>query len=210
MTKRDQMLALLRVAEDGLAGLAAEAGVQRAYADAAALLEAARRVQQIGEQTHLESNHKMPVDPVNTKVTPTPVSAKNPPAVDRTGATKKPKKDAYPKFFRDGETLVKVGWSKSEKSEYEHKSPKAVLHALCRALTAVGDRGCRFTMEKVLPLKDNTDGGTLPDYQCYLCLAWLRQSGLVIQHGRQGYSLPKTGDIQSAIDRSWETLPVRS
>src|SRR5436309_993134 len=29
----------------------------------------------------------------------------------------------YPRFFQDGVSLVKLGWSRTERAEYEHKSP---------------------------------------------------------------------------------------
>lgn len=204
MSKREQMLAILRVAEDGLAGLAAEAGAQRAYADAAALLEAARRVQQIGEQTLLESSDMMPpVEAANTTTTPAPASAKRSLAVDRPAAARKPKKADYPKFFRDGDSLVKVGWSKSEGAEYEHKCPKRVLDALVREFARVAGPGKRFVMANLLPLRDPAGGEELPGYQAYVGLAFLRQAGLVQQHGRSGYSIPKPKALVADAAAAW-------
>jgi len=204
MTKREQLLAILRVAEDGLAGLASEAGAQRAYVDAALLLEAARQVQQIGEQTLLEPSHKVAVDSVATKVPPTAVSAKNPPAVDRTGATKKPKKDAYPMFFRDGETLVKVGWSKSEGAEYEHKCPKRAVDILVSECARVAGPGKRFVMDTLLPLSDPDSKTEIPGYQAYVALAFLRHASLVEQHGRSGYSIPKPKSLLADTESAWD------
>ena len=204
MTKREQLLTILRVAEDGLARLAAEAGIQRAYADAAALLEAARRVQQVGEQTLLESRPAIPVDPVNTELTPTPVSAKNSPAVDRTGATKKHLKDAYPKFFRDGQTLVKVGWSKSEGAEYEHKCPKRAVDVLVGECARVGGPGKRFVMDTLLPLSDPDSKAEIPGYQAYVALAFLRHASLIDQHGRSGYSIPKPKSLLADTASAWD------
>src|SRR5438105_955733 len=64
----------------------------------------------------------------------------------------------YPKFLRDGDSLVKIGWSKSEKSTYEHKAPRRVIELLVAALTHGRRAGQRFTMEEALPLKDAQDG----------------------------------------------------
>ena len=64
-------------------------------------------------------------------------------------------------------------------------------------------------MGKVLPLKDAANGSVFPDYQSYLCLAWLRSGGLVIQHGRQGYSLPKGIELDKSIETHWVNLPTR-
>jgi hypothetical protein len=117
------------------------------------------------------------------------------------------KKAGYPKFVREGETLVKIAWSKSERKPYEHKAPKGVLRALIQALTRVGSGGARFTMEGLLPLKD---GGTdIPDYQTYLTLAWLRSAGLITQHGRQGYSLPPEVNTEREAERQWSQLAAR-
>ena len=100
----------------------------------------------------------------------------------------------YPKFVREGDSLVKIGWSKSQGAEYEHKSPKRLLTVLSAALTAA--KGKRITMDKVLPLNDAVDGSTFSDYQSYVCLAWLKSAGVVTQHGRQGYSVPKGIDLE--------------
>ena len=80
----------------------------------------------------------------------------------------------YPKFVREGDNLVKIGWSKSQRAEYEHKSPKRLLAVLCESLTSAN--GKRIMMDKVLPLKDPVTGSAFPDYQSYLCLAWLRSA----------------------------------
>jgi len=119
------------------------------------------------------------------------------------------KKPEYPKFFREGEMLVKVGWSRRERKTYEHKAPRRVLQALVQALVQAGKDGERFTMEGVFPLKDPADSSEIPAYQSYLTLAWLRGNGLVVQHGRQGYSLPEDTDLTRAGDRLWNNLPSR-
>ncbi len=113
----------------------------------------------------------------------------------------------YPRFVREGDNLVKVGWSKSQRAEYEHKSPQRLLAVLCESLTSAN--GKRIMMDKVLPLNDPVTGNPFPDYQSYLCLAWLRSAGLVIQHGRQGYSLPKGIELERAIETQWANLLTR-
>lgn len=116
-------------------------------------------------------------------------------------------KEVYPQFVREGDSLVKIGWSKSEGKTYEHKAPKSVLRALLQALGRVGAGGERFTVEALLPLKDS--GSDIPDYQTYLVLAWLRSIGLVIQHGRQGYSLPVDTSLERETERHWGELATR-
>ena len=60
-----------------------------------------------------------------------------------------------------------------------------------------------FTMEDVLPLFDADSGREVPSYQAYLVLAWLRSAGVVVQHGRQGYSLEKGTDLDAVVERQW-------
>ena len=113
----------------------------------------------------------------------------------------------YPKFVREGDNLVKIGWSKSQRAEYEHKSPKRLLAVLCESLTSAN--GKRIMMDKVLPLKDPVTGSAFPDYQSYVCLAWLKSGGLVTQHGRQGYSLPKGIELEKSVETHWANLLSR-
>jgi len=201
---------VLLTAERKLVALSHEATESRDYDGATALLEAARRVKILGTgDASVAATTQFPIsassDETESLSAPAGKDISVPSSVSRRG-----RKADYPRFLKDGDSLVKVGWSKSEKAEYEHKSPKKVLLALSQALASVGSKGRRFTMDKILPLQDAADASTLPDYQCYLCLAWLRQSELVIQHGRQGYSIPTNCDLISAIDRTWESLPLRS
>lgn len=203
------MLDLLGAAEAGLAALAAEAAAERAYADAAALLDAARRVQQIGEQTPFESDGLSAVSPGSQESGRTTASAKDAPASDSPVPRPRPKKADYPVFFRDGETLVKVAWSKSEGAEYEHKSPRRVLDALVAELARVAGPGKRFVMEKVLPLRDPDTNAEIPTYQPYLALAFLRRAGLVRQHGRSGYSIPKPMSLKADAAVAWNGTATR-
>jgi hypothetical protein len=115
--------------------------------------------------------------------------------------------DDYPKFFRRGKELVKVGWSKTDRDEYIHRSPRRVVDALVGAIKQLGTRGKLFTSEDFLPLKDPDDGSDFPPYQGYLAMVWLKQLGLVEQHGRRGgYSLVRDRSIDSTITTAWEEL----
>lgn len=193
---------LLAKTERNLVGLANEAGATRDYDQAASLIELARRIKQLGQQFR-DTASKAPEAPnpldalmelgtaAQIKV---PIKTRN-------------KLGQYPKFVREGDNLVKIGWSKSQRAEYEHKSPKRLLAVLCESLTSAN--GKRIMMDKVLPLKDPVTGNPFPDYQSYVCLAWLKSSGLVTQHGRQGYSLPKGIELERAIEAQWANLLTR-
>jgi hypothetical protein len=193
---------LLTETESTLVRFAGEAGAARDYDRAASLIEIARKIKQIAEQfTSSASKNEVRVNPADeTKVV-------HPIAESRTPVRSRNKLGQYPKFLREGDNLVKIGWSKSQRAEYEHKSPKRLLAVLCESLT--GANGKRIMMDKVLPLKDPVTGSAFPDYQSYVCLAWLKSAGLVTQHGRQGYSLPKGIELEKSVEALWAGLLTR-
>ncbi len=142
-----------------------------------------------------------------------PAAAKATTRKVKSGRRKKTRKtkqvvSGYPKFVREGDSLVKIGWSKSEGKPYEHKAPHAVLRALVKELVRIGAGGERFTVESILPLKD-ADKSEIPDYQTYLTLAWLRAVDLIVQHGRQGYSLAEASELSETAEDQWQKLPAR-
>lgn len=114
-------------------------------------------------------------------------------------------KEEYPKFFRRGEQLVRVAWSKRDRSEYQHKTSKAVIAKLAEALADAGNEGKVFSTDEVLPVQDD-EGHVIPAYQAYVCISLFKQVGLIDQHGRQGYSIT-TKDFVKAVDSIWHTLP---
>lgn len=120
----------------------------------------------------------------------------------------RPSPDEYPKFFRRGDELVKVGWSRTERKEYYHRAPRAAIDALVAVVQQIGARGKIFTSDDFLPLKDSADGSDFPAYQPYVAMAWLKQLGLVHQHGRRGgYSLVRDRATESTVGDAWADLP---
>jgi predicted nucleic acid-binding protein len=113
---------------------------------------------------------------------------------------------AYPRFFRRGEQLVKIGWSKKEKAEYEHKAPRRVVDALTAAIARRSGNGKLFTVEDLLPLKDPKDGSEMPGYQVYVTLAWLRTVGLVDQRGREGYRVASPSTLDARVREAWNNV----
>lgn len=116
------------------------------------------------------------------------------------------KRRAYPKFAKSGDVLFKIGWSKSSKSEYQHKSPRMVAKILADSLVHHARSGAIVSMDDVLPLKAHDDSD-IPDYQVYVSLAWLRYIGVVKQNGRQGYTVETPDELLQQIDTAWSTLP---
>jgi hypothetical protein len=183
---------ILTAAENAFAALVAESTAGRKYEEAAILIQLTRELTDFAERAR-------------SQLAPKPLAAPVPPA-----RSKRPPASAgeYPRFLREGDSLVKIGWSKSERAEYEHKCPRSVLPLLAAAIAKAGANGKRFGMDKVLPLND-TDNHEIPAYQVYLALAFLRSVGLLEQHGRQGYTLTTRADIGGVIDRQWGALPNR-
>lgn len=111
----------------------------------------------------------------------------------------------YPKFARQGDQLIKIGWSRKQKREYQHKAPKAVTELLASVLASCPEAKSAVTTEEIFPLSE-LDGTEIPSYQSYLCLAWMRHVGLVVQEGRQGYRVPEPSSLLSDASDKWKAL----
>ena len=113
----------------------------------------------------------------------------------------------YPRFERDGDKLVKIGWSKKSREEYEHRAPRAAVEAFTQFLASKVPTGEKFLIEDLLPVGNGADG-ELPSYQVYLTLAWLRELGAVKKVGREGYILQKD-TVNGGLDELWEQTEAR-
>jgi hypothetical protein len=122
-------------------------------------------------------------------------------------AQRSPRK--FPRFERDGGRLIKVGWSKKRKGEYEHRAPREAVVAFTRHLASQVKPGQVFAIEELLPVPDVSTGGEVPGYQVYLTLAWLREAGAVERKGRDGYICRDGAVSEARLDALWEQLPVR-
>ncbi len=115
----------------------------------------------------------------------------------------------YPYFIRDRDFLVKAAWSKAVRGEYEHKTPMEIVLRVVEKINAVGKPDSLFLMENVLPITD-ANGSEVPTYQAYSTLAWLRATGLILRHGRQGYSIKTGCDLPSEAEAEWDKLKQRA
>lgn len=113
---------------------------------------------------------------------------------------------SYPVFFRQGDHVIRIAWSKSEKKEYQHKTAYAVLKILAKSMAEKGADGRVFATEQFLPIRDSQNG-EVPNYQAYVGIALFKQAGLIDQHGRQGYSIPRLADFKDAVEAIWKKLP---
>ncbi len=126
----------------------------------------------------------------------------------QTRATRRPGTE-YPQFFRHDNQLIRLAWSRGQRKEYVHKAPYVVLKALAKAMAEQGTDGRVFSTDNFLPLHEKTGGDAVPIYQAYVGISLLKQSGLIDQHGRQGYSIPRLADFKDAVEAVWKKLPER-
>jgi len=138
----------------------------------------------------------LPVTPIRVPVTPLKSKGKG-------------KAKDYPQFQRRSTNLVKIGWSKRERAEYEHKAPWTAAKPIAKALGNLGAQGRLFQVPDLLPLIDPDQQIEVPDYQVYLMFAWLRTIKLIDQHGRQGYSILKPATLEADMDAAWKALPTK-
>lgn len=133
------------------------------------------------------------------------LSPQTPPPLRVTGQTKTTVKaeKSYPRFERQDDRLVKIGWSKRDATEYEHKAPHAAIVAVKTALMAIKKKS--FTMDELLPLRDG-EGADVPSYQAYLVVAWLRQLKIVDRLGNNGYAVKKDRLTNGIVEREWKSL----
>jgi len=112
----------------------------------------------------------------------------------------------YPRFFRDASQLIRIAWSRRERKEYLHKAPVKVFKAFTGVVADAGKEGRIFSTDDLLPITDD-DGRSVPNYQAYVILALLKHTGLIEQHGRQGYSIPKCDQFRATVESVWNKLP---
>lgn len=194
MTIEEKAVVLLRETEASLRQLAAQAAEAGDYAVIIKVAAWAKAVSDLVKSPTPDTRPKPrnPTGRVKTR---------------RHTSTRSVKRKEYPRFFRHGEQLIRVAWSKREKKEYQHKAPYGVLKALTAAVVEAGKEGRVFSTDQVLPIHDQNDGSEIPNYQAYVCIAWLKQTRLIDQHGRQGYSIPRLEEFQNAVGSIWQTLP---
>jgi hypothetical protein len=192
--KSGSTVSVLRDCERSLRALLADAASAGDYAEVQAIAELARAVAALA--AGCEPAAEMPKGAI---VAGKPDTAPIRPV--------KPAKEEYPQFFRRGDELVKVGWSKKDKRRYHHRAPRRVVQATASAVRQAGSRGRSFTGDALLPLKDSDTGDALPAYQIYVALAWLKRLGLVKSIGqRGGYTLPSEKNLDATITAAWPAL----
>ncbi|MGE3180111.1 MAG: hypothetical protein AB7N71_00645 [Phycisphaerae bacterium] len=202
MTTNIEAKAILADAEKGLRDLMQRELRDHRYSEIAELAQITETLKR------LASGRSGPVtqtsnESVRTAVSTNIVSKKESP---KRGTLKKYQ---YPRFERDCDKLVKVGWSKKAREEYEHRAPRGAVLAFAEHLGSIIPPGRTFVIEELIPVHD-VSGDEIPSYQVYLTLAWLRQAGVVEKKGRDGYTRVVDPLDGSVFDELWEELPERN
>lgn len=212
---------VIRATETRLQEMMSEAVRQGLYAELRAIAELAQRLSALVSESQsirddknatssegtagwpdLQSNLHQSPQPSGQEVAITTESEKD----ER--PTKRKRRITYPRFFREGDFLLKVGWSKTGRCEYEHKAHCTVLRKLAQALEAANDGNAAISTETLFPLKTDS-GDQIPSYQAYLCLAWLKEKGLVRQLGRKGYFVSGSGSLPRMTEEAWDQLGAK-
>lgn len=123
-------------------------------------------------------------------------------------AKRKAVRTGYPKFHVAKDTLIRIGWSKKQGTEYTHKTPKPVFDSTIKAMGALAQSGAGpFTAEQVIEQINKTDGETIPSYQVYVVIGMLRLTNCIEQIGREGYNIPS--ELAERANRKWSELSNR-
>ena len=200
----DRATELLRQAETELRDLLSEAAKSGDYPS---VLRIAAWARTLTELVNADRSGGRALGPVNPRVSGrTREQHGKAPKLSGAG-TARPRGSDYPRFFRHGDELVRVAWSKREKKEYRHKASSTALKALAAVMAEKGTEGRMFSTDEFLPLRSGADGTEIPSYQVYVGISLFKQAGLIDQHGRQGYSIPRLADFKEAVEAVWKKLP---
>lgn len=210
---------LLSTAEAGLRDLGAKAAKSGDYDEVMLIADVAKGLHDLA--TRIESpNGRMPTSTTLNGALSRQAGPEDVKDVAKSGLTRGRKtaaksgkksrrstrKNGYPRFLRRGNDLVKIGWSKGSAKEYQHKAPHSVLVAVAKSLCEKAPSGEVLSTDEFLPTELPESGEEIPAYQAYVCLAWLRSTGLVNQKGRQGYSLSDAESLTERIEEEWSRM----
>lgn len=115
-----------------------------------------------------------------------------------------------PEFHFERDELVKRGLSTGERLHYEHRVPKRSADSIIKTIFSLGRNGRRFSATAAIETVTKATGAeSFPSYQLYAVLSWLKWCGLLLQHGRQGYTIVKPATFMNSVDTAWKALPRR-
>ena len=199
----EKAIQVLKGCETELRGLVGEAVQAGRYDDVVWLTQ---RAKELGEW--IESAQVTNEEAAKRSSAPRHYAAA--PAKDRTDPTRARRRSkgrpGYPKFFRVGDDLIKVGWSKKKRREYTHRAPRRLVNVVAAEVASAGGNSTVIPTDRLLSVRDET-GEDVPHYQTYLTLAWLRSQGLITRQGRKGYTVENPSRLADGFSEIWSRLP---
>jgi hypothetical protein len=118
---------------------------------------------------------------------------------------KRNKPEGLPRIEIRKGSLFRIGWSRKQKREYEHKVPRVSFDTIVNTMSALAREGKGpFMAEAVLEKISTTKEDMIPAYQVYVVLAALREWKLITQVGREGYNIPP--DVAEKAQNMWTEL----
>ncbi len=206
MAIREYIMDVLEQAEDRLAVRLKKAVEDRQYAAVAELASVSQRVRDLIQSVGIaERSHDRQEVGLSGHAAPDArrrANARASTGPSLSGRERRTSKQ-YPRFVRSEDRLVKVGWSKRDSAEYEHRASEVSVRAVVAALRDLGSR--EFSMDQLMPVDDG-NGAEVPSYQVYLIVAWLRALGAVRREGRGGYVALPDCLIATAMEKHWGSL----
>jgi len=194
---------VLRRANEELRGLIQQALAQGRYGDVAAIARMADGVEQLAALGQTE-------DVVGGEPSVPTTAGSDTQRRTISPVTEASRRRSFPRFEREGDRLVKIAWSKRDRAEYEHKASRRIVDLLVDVVKRRKGVGARFVPPDVFPLRDPKTKRDVPSYQAYLTLGWLCHEGVMVKHGRDGYSLKPTAATSERLEQLWDALPART
>ncbi|MCM3903961.1 MAG: hypothetical protein ND866_19850, partial [Pyrinomonadaceae bacterium] len=135
----------METCEKGLQDLLAKAAAKGDYSEVIQLTSWAKVIRSLADDAQADDALVAVASPGKHASSGTPAQSGSRRLIKRAPHRRSSSKpEGYPKFFRSEDELVKIGWSKREREEYQHKAPYKVLNLLVRRLATVGAGGRMF------------------------------------------------------------------
>jgi hypothetical protein len=207
----DQAIAQIRDCEEKIRALIELALAENRYEELAELARLGASLSKVLDHggaptrersTDDHSTSNLPLE--GPRPTDNSISSSSSPFISR----KQPRPADFPRFERHGDRLIKLGWSKTDKSVYEHRAPLDVAQTVFSKLIPSTGKGGYLRMDKVLPIV-MADKSEIPSYQAYLVLAWLRDRGAIQRQGNDGYKLVEKSMTKEKFNEYWQQTPER-
>ena len=210
MNYRDTAVEALEDARQSLRDVMGKAVAAEAFADVAAIANAAESLAVITKTLRVpDAQTPAPAkssesDRASERATVISISSGETVTTPATRQIATVQREQYPQYFREADRLIKRAWSPKERQPYEHKAPREIVDVLLEAIQQRKGHHRPFEAADLLPLMKG-NGEEYPSYQSYLALGWLRQAGAIAK-GREGYLL-RPGWNRERVAAAWDTLP---